>query len=424
MKRHPRRTFVQALGAGLVGAGLFGALRPTFAGPGGATAKRLVIFFSPNGTVHKHWRPQGSGSNFSFPAGSILEPLAAHQKDLIVLDGIDFAGVDNHEAGMAAMLTGGGGASTATGGKSLDQFVAAQLGQDDRFSSLELGVQTSAWGGNVQTRMSYSGPGAYVPPDDDPVSVYTRMFGPIGGTPAEMDVAKARRAAILQAVTGDLDALRKRAGSVEGKKLDEHEAALKKLQTGMSTGQSCTAPAAPMAGAIYDNDRFPTLGTSQMELLTLALACGMTRVASIQWAHTVAPTVMSWLGIGEGHHSLSHSDDGNTAGVASFVKAERWFAAQFGALIDLLKATPAPEGGTLFESTIVMWCKELGDSRLHDCKSVPFVLAGGGAFTPGRYLQLGGVPHNKLLVSVSRAMGLDLDTFGDPQKSQGPLDGL
>ena len=101
-----------------------------------------------------------------------------------------------------------------------------------------------------------------------------------------------------------------------------------------------------------------------------------------------------WLGIGEGHHSLSHIDDGNAAGIAQFVQAERWYAEQFSYLLDSLKATPDPEGGTLFDSTLVVWCKELGDGRLHDCKSVPWVLAGGGGSFPlGRYLSFGGAPH-------------------------------
>ncbi len=423
MKRFSRRSFVQGLGLGLAAAsGLFGRQGVTLAGPGSPTAKRLIVFFSPNGTIHKHWRPQGEGANFTFAPGSILEPLAPHKQRLIVLDGLDFAGADNHEGGMAAMLTGGGGAGTATGGKSLDQFVASQIGQNDRFSSLELGVQTSAWGGSVQTRMSYAGPGSFVPPDDDPVSVYTRMFGPTLGSPGEVDQEKARRTAILAAITGDLDVLEARAGAGEHAKLEEHRAALEKVKLGLSGDKSCAAPAPPEQGAIWDNDRFPTIGQAQMQLAVLALACGMTRVATVQWAHTVAPTVMSWLGVGDGHHSLSHSDDGNTTGVSAFVKTERWFAERFGDLLGLLAQTPAPEGGMLLDSTIVLWCKELGDSRLHECKSVPFVMTGGGVFTGGRYLKAGGAPHNKLLTSITRAMGLDIPTFGDPQKSQGALD--
>ncbi|MEZ4314745.1 MAG: hypothetical protein R3F14_42560 [Polyangiaceae bacterium] len=37
----------------------------------------------------------------------------------------------------------------------------------------------------------------------------------------------------------------------------------------------------------------------------------MTRVASIQWNHTVGPAVFSWVEPG-GPSLLSHMDDGNT----------------------------------------------------------------------------------------------------------------
>ncbi len=416
-----RRRFLSGMGAALVAAPALGLLGRDLRAEVATPARRLIVFFSPNGTIHKHWRPTGSGVNFSFPAGGILEPLAPHKSRLIVCDGLDFQGVENHEAGMATMLTGGGGLGTETSGKSIDQYVASRLGQADRFPSLELGVQTSAWGGGVQTRISYSGPGQYVPPDDSPKSVFTRMFGDAVGGPAELDAALARKKSILDLLRGELGTLRGKVSADERAKLDEHLESLKKIESGLE-GPLCAPPSAPPQVGIYDNDAFPTIGKSQMDLLVLALACDMTRVASVQWNHTVGPVVMSWAGVAEGHHGLSHSDDANTKGVADFVATERWYAEQFGYLLDRLATTADPQGGMLLDSTVVLWCKELGDGRLHDCKSVPFVLAsGGGGLATGRYLNFGGTSHNRLLVSICHALGLDNNTFGDPTKGTGPL---
>ncbi len=419
---HPnRRRFLAGIGASLIAAPILGTLsRKTHAA---TAARRLVVMFSPNGTIHKHWRPSGTGKSFSFPAGSILEPLAPHQNRVIVCDGLDFIGAENHEAGMAAMLTGGGGAGTATNGMSLDQYVAKQIGQAERFSSLEFGVQTSAWGGNTQTRMSYSGPGLFVPPDDSPKSVFTRMFGDAVGGPGQIDAALARKKSILDLVSGEINSLRTQVGTEERVKLDEHLEALRKVENGLQ-GPSCTAPAAPPSVGTYDNDAFPTIGQLQMDLLVMSLACGMTRVASLQWNHTVGPVVMTWAGVSEGHHGLSHSDDGNASAVAAFVATERWYASQFAYLIDKLSTTPDPDGGNLIDTTVLLWCKELGDGRMHDCKSVPFVLAGGGGLTTGQYLNFGGKSHTQLLVSVCQALGLSNTTFGDPSKGSGTLPGL
>ncbi|WP_438017344.1 DUF1595 domain-containing protein [Sorangium sp. So ce315] len=79
MNRISRRRFAAGLGAGLLAARFLG--RNNHLRADGGTARNLVVFFSPSGTHHHLWRPQCSGSSFSFPAGSILEPLAAHRSD-------------------------------------------------------------------------------------------------------------------------------------------------------------------------------------------------------------------------------------------------------------------------------------------------------------------------------------------------------
>jgi hypothetical protein len=419
-----RRAFTAGLGAALLAApfvGLLGRARRAGAATG-VRAKRLVVFFTPNGTVPARWRPTGSETSFSFPAGSILEPLAAHRQKLVVVEGLQFVGANNHEGGMAAMLTGMGSASDESRGMSVDQYVAAAIGGTTRLRSLELGVQTSAWGGSVQTRMSYSAAGQYAPPDDSPRGVYSRLYG--DAMPGGADRVLARRQSVLDAVKSDLGELRGRLGSEEQHKLDQHLTSLRELERQLGGG-SCTGGTPVADLPIHANDNFPAIGRTQMDLLVASLACGATNVASIQWAHTVAPTVFTWIGLSEGHHALSHMDDGNTAGVAAFVQAERWFATQFGYLLDKLAAAPDPEGGgSLLDTTLVVWAKEMGDSRAHVCTEVPFVLAGGGAFTPGRYLRTSGAAHAKLLVSICQAMGLNNTTFGNPAAGSGPLAGL
>jgi hypothetical protein len=273
--------------------------------------------------------------------------------------------------------------------------------------------------------MSYSGPGAFVPPDDDPASVYRRMFGELLGDPAAADALRLRRQSVLDVVRDDIADLRQKVGAPEREKLDAHLEALRRVETGLSGVAGCAEPPAPAPMSPYDNAQFPEIGRVQMDLLGTALACDMTRVASIQWTHTVAPTVFSWMGLSEGHHSLSHSDDNNTAGVAGYVQAERWYTEQFVHFLQRLKEIPEADGsGTLFDTTLVVWCKELGDGRLHDCLSVPFVMTSGGRFRVGRYVDFGGAPHQKLLVSICQAMGLTNPTFGDPSYGTGPLEGL
>jgi hypothetical protein len=429
MIRIGRRQFTAGLGASLLASPLLGLLSGE-ARAAAQQAKRLIVFFSPNGTVHNHWRPSGTETEFSFPAGSILEPLARHQSKLLICEGIDFVEVDNHEAGMSNMLTGGGTAGSPSGGLSVDQYVASKIGQGSRFQSLEFGVQTSAWGAARSTRMSYSAPGVFASPEDSPRNAFQRLFGALGGDTTTTDKLLRRRKSILDLVRGEMNDLAQRVGAPEKQKLEQHLEALRQTERGLTEPVAlpgCPSATAPAPIDAMANGNFPAVGKAQIDLMVSALGCGMTRVASLQWAHTIAPQVFNWMGMGEAHHELSHKDDSNTSGVANFVKCERWFAEQFAYLLDALQAHPDLEtGGTLLDSTLVLWAKELGDSRLHTCRSVPFVLAGGSNsyFRFGRYLRFSGAPHQKLLTSVCHALGVTIDTFGDVTKASGPLSGL
>jgi hypothetical protein len=421
-----RRSLLQGLGIGLVAApfiNLLSAPGTRAAGPG---ARRLIVFFSPNGTVPQHWRPEGTETDFTFPVGSILEPLTPVQDKVIVVDGLDFFGADNHEGGMAAMLTAGGSLADPSAGMSVDQYVAAKIGQDTRFASLEFGVQTSAWGAGIQTRMSYAGPGAFVSPDDDPGHVYGRLFGDFMGGDDAAAALRARRQRVVDLLVDEATALRARLGTEERPKLDAHLEALAKVEKGLM-GSGCAAPDAPDPVNVGDNASFPAITAAQIDMMVTALACDMTRVASLQCSHTVSPMVPTWLGIADGHHSLSHIDDSNVAGVQQFVQAERWFAEQFAYLVQKLADTDEADGtGKMLDNSVVLWAKEMGDSRLHTCKGVPFVLAGGasGQWKTGRYLKTAGESHARLLVSLCQAMGLDIDSFGNPAAGTGPLPGL
>jgi len=418
-----RRKFLAGLGASLLAAPycrlLSGEALAQEAG-----ARRLLIFFSPNGTVHQHWRPDGAEEAYSFPTGSILEPLSHLRDQLLVIDGLDFHNGNNHEGGMAAMLTNGGGQATQTRGQSIDQYVAGHIGGDTRFSSLEFGVQTSAWGGSSQTRMSYAGPGTYVTPDDNPLNVYNRMFEGMLGDASQAQRLRERRLSVLDIAGEELLDLHSRVGVAERLKLESHMESLYSVEQSLAEVGGCDPGVPPEALAVYENDNFPAIGRAQMDLAVTALACDMTRVASIQFSHTVGPAVFSWLGVTDGHHSLSHAGDENATGVADFVATERWYAEQFAYLVEQMMATPDPEtGGSLLDSTVVVWAKELGDGRLHTCEDVPFVIAGdgAGAFRTGRYVQCGGQYHSKLLVSLCGAMGLNNETFGDPGAGTGGL---
>jgi hypothetical protein len=151
-------------------------------------------------------------------------------------------------------------------------------------------------------------------------------------------------------------------------------------------------------------------------------------VATLQYTNSVGQPHMKWLGIDEGQHSLSHEPNSNTAAQDKLTRINAWYAGEIAHLAQRLSETPEPGGsGSLLDHTTILWTNELGEGNSHSHEHIPWVLIGGGlGFQTGRALEFPGVPHNRLLVSLARAMGHDsLVRFGNPDYcGDGPLEGL
>lgn len=418
--RNTTASFLTPLAANLLG--------PKKKAQAAAGPKRLVVFFTPNGTKHDSYWPTGSGRNFDFAPGSILEPLKDLKSQLLILKGVNIKTQVNHEPGQVTMLTGvAGNTLGATSGQSVDQWVSSRIGASDAVPNLALGALTDVWGANAQTRMLY-GPGhKMIHPDQNPANTYQKLFaGRTGQTTGQVSAALRRRKSVLDVLKGELAQLKTEVAALdktEQEKLHAHTEAffaMEKRLTGAGTPSSCAQPAAVAQMDVNSHDNFPAVARAQLDMMALALGCGLTRVASMQMAHTVGPLTMTWLGQKQAHHELSHQKN------ADFVTAERWYAGQFAYLCKALAALPEPgEEGTVLDNTLVVWSKEIADGNLHDGLNVPWVLAGASKhFDTGRYLDMGGEPHNKLLVSIATAMGAPTPTFGSDAYGAGGLPGL
>ena len=121
-------------------------------------------------------------------------------------------------------------------------------------------------------------------------------------------------------------------------------------------------------------------------------------------------------------HYGPHHDDARRE-YHDYVLQRRWFVSQYAALLDALKARPEGDG-TMLDYSLVFCGSEIGDGNTHLHDNMPFLLAGrgGGTLTPGRLLQFGYARHANLYISMARAMGQNLDAFGDT--SDGPLPGV
>ena len=191
-------------------------------------------------------------------------------------------------------------------------------------------------------------------------------------------------------------------------------------------GDNCEIPPTPPGDAPDDANTMHLISQQQLDLMVMALACDVTRVASLQYSNGRNHTQFPWLGAAcPTATSCPHAGDTDSVAWAEWSTREAWFAEQFAYLLGRLQSIPEGEG-TMLDHTVVLWANELAQGNTHSHDRMPFVLAGsaGGTLPTGRLLNFGGVSHNDMLVSLLNLFGLEHTTFGDPQHCTGPLTGL
>ncbi len=399
--------------------------------------KRLVIMFSPNGIVPSTFWPDEAGELKGFK--EILSPLEPYRDRTLTLHGVcdKIRGDgDSHMRGIGCLLTGielfpgniQGGSDTPAGwssGKSIDQelktFLQGQPATHTRFGSLEFGVvvpdRADTW-----SRMVYSGPNKPVAPIDDPYQMLTKLYGNV----ADRETLKS----VLNELQTDLDKLKSVVGSEDRHLLEEQATFVRDMELELAESQATSlGHAIPQLepGIRESNDNLPKICQMQIDLLVHSLASDFTRVATLQITNSVGQAKMTWLGIDENHHTLSHEPDSNADAQTKLTKINKWYCEQLAYLTKKLAETPEPGGsGSLLDNTQIVWTNELGQGNSHTLDNIPFVLVGGGFdYKLGRCLKYDKVPHNRLLLSFAHGMGHMLDRFGNPDYcSDGPLSGL
>jgi hypothetical protein len=456
----PRREILRALGLGAAVGPILPLLNAS--GAEGVFPKRLLLVYEPDGAPAKDyntvfdWKPQGSETDFTL--SEIHKPLEAMRSKLVVPWGLKLSAGgagENHAFGMAGLWTastlsepsaganfdGGNGHRTGWGsGPSIDQVIAKDFGPnkpylraaDDAspetlFRSVQLGVE--CLDPTSLNRMIYAGADQPLHPEVNPKSAFDRLFkGVMPQAPTEpvADTGaaareEARQRAVVDLVASDLGRLRTRLGSEDFAKVDAHLEALSALErriggnpTGTPAGLSCAVPTAP-AGGGYD------VKIKQMtDVAVAALSCDVTRVMSLQWSYAFSHIKHSWIGLGD-HHNYSHDGQDRRAELTAI---DNWYAKQVLYLLQQLDSVK--EGnGTLLDNTLVVVGRELG-STAHRMERTPFIMAGGGSFgvKTGRWLSFDGQPHAKLLVSIGKLMGLEMNSFGNRDKDSGSLTGI
>lgn len=445
--RLSRRHLLRAASGAVLALPLLPSLRGSARADVTLAPKRFVTMYTPNGVIHEAWWPTNVASETSFDLNTSHAPLAPHKDRLLLLGGVQLKVATDanapggpHQRGIGGLFTNtklgegvfmdgcGRTAGWATG-ISVDQRVANVIGTMSPVPSLQLGVRATE--NDVQGRISYSGAGTPLPPLATPLDVYTAVFQnflpPVGGS--DQDAAKAllsQRKSVLDAVASEFAPLQARLSSQDKQTLDAHLSLIRDVERRLSLGvTNCDKPAQPGTLDPVSETDMPSIAEQQLDLLAIAFACDLTRVASFEISTALNRIRYPWVNsLGEGH-TLSHQGSADPDAMAQLTARQVWHSSLLARLLDRL-ASITEGDGTVADNTLVMWGNEVSMGTTHSHDNMPFVLAGGRwAFRTGRYVQYTDNPgHGGLLVSVLNAMGVPDTAFGDPEYSSGPLSGL
>ncbi len=431
MRNHTtRRQFLRKLGVGSA-ALPFVCNLPSLAFAQNATRKqRLVVIFSPNGTVPWNFWPDEEGEDFTVK--EILTPLADYKEKMLVLHGLNDklrGDGDSHMRGIGCLLTGielfpgniQGGSHTPAGwatGLSIDQEIKNYLQSKEetrtRFGSLEFGVcvpdRADTW-----TRMVYTGANRPVAPIDDPYQMFDKLYG------RRQDEESLR--SVLDDLQEDLQRVSASVSAADRQLIEEHTTFVREMERELQASRdSDVGHAVPELepGVDDENDNMPTITKMQIDLMVNSFQADFTRIATLQITNSVGQPRMKWLGIEEGHHELSHEDNENVEAHDKLTRINKWYCEQMAYLVKKLDETPEPgTDGSMLDNTLIVWTNELGQGNSHTLDNIPFVLVGNGLdFRMGRSIKFGGVAHNRLLVSLAHGFGHHIEGAPRPRLAQ------
>jgi len=414
MSRSSRREFVQRVGLAALFSPFMSLVKTAPASAAALGKAKYLLVFYTNGTDPAAWTPAGSTAD-RLVFSAMTEPLAPLRPNLVLVEKLSSMGTaDNHAA--PGGLTGQGYSGQTR--ISIDQFIADRLrsaGVVTPIPSLILGsVRTEQQNSFYRDNQPLS-------PIFSPVAAYDAIFGAVGGVSPNL---LRRRKSSLDLVRGELGQLSGQLGSQERRKMELHVESIRAVEKRLASGggAACAAGTRPPEAS---QDLLAS--AAHVDLAVTAFACDITRVASIQFGHHQNTQVsLAEVGNpGNWHNDFIHGDNPRTR----LTNLERWLALQFVAAANKLKSLPAPTGGgTLFDQTLMVWARDMGDAVAHNGNDMRFVFSGGaGGFlvtSPnGRYVDGGGQAHQRALTTCAAAMGVtDFAGFGDVNVSRTPLD--
>lgn len=438
---HQRRRFLKGAGISIALPALE-AIRSTAAKaangqPGPPT--RAAFIYVPNGAQQDHWFPTGTGKEFQL--SSTMKSLEPVKDQIQVIKGLDHQhaesgpdGAGDHARANATFLTGMRARKTSSSnihvGQSIDQLIAQSVGQQTKFSSLELtcdgirksGRCDSGYSCAYQYNISWRTPVTPMTPEPNPRNVFERLFGnqdPQGNR--DLDRRRSEQKSILDFVLEDASQLRKQLSASDHRKVDEYVSGIREIEQRIERIE--TFPSGKLKDfAVADQsvpEGIPQNYTEHIdvmfELLALAFQTDTTRVATLLLAHDGSNRNFPELGFQEGHHNLTHRQEDEDAR-EKVAQIDVYYMKRLARFLQRLRDTKDADDTSLLDNSMIVYGSGIADANRHTHDNLPLILAGNGRgrLDSGRVVDAGSQPMSNLFLSLADQMGVQaVDRFGD-----------
>jgi len=437
-----RRGFLRGLGAA-VSLPALEAFRPLMAqGVSRAMATtasgaplRMAYLYIPNGVNLEHWRPDGTAS--SYKMGRTFEPMERHRENFQIFTGFEqqFAtaggdGPGDHARGTATFLTSARARKTAGSdinlGVSIDQVAAQAVQNLTRLPSLELsadGVRKSGhcdsgYSCAYQFNLSWRSENQPMTPESKPRAVFERLFGAgdVRERAKSIGMRQATKKSMLDFIEADAKALHKHLGRTDQHKLDEYLTGVREIEKQVEKIEAMGLPPDPgVAAPKGEPENYQEHMRLMFDMMVLAFKTDSTRISTFLMAHDGSNRSFKEIGVSDGHHNISHHQ-GKKDNLDKIAKIDRFYMEQLAYFLDRLKSTEDVDGKSLLHNSMIVYGGCISDGNRHNHDDLPIVVAGhaGGAFKPGRHVELGeNVPMANLYLRMLEEFGVKERRFGD-----------
>jgi len=426
MKRHiSRRTVLRGIGA-TVALPFLDAMVPALTATAQTAANptpRFGVVFVPLGERPGYWTPKTVGADFEMT--TILQPLEKYRNYMTVVSELCNP-LDGHAVSVAAWLSGSVPfrtiAENVRAGVTIDQVIAAKVGQDTPFPSLELATEDfTGWIGGCDTAyscaymntISWKNATTPLPMEINPRVVFERMFGRPGTKAQRLERMQENRS-ILDSVREDVTDLEKKLGTKDRTRLGDYLDNLREIEARIQKAEKQTATSVTLPDApVGIPEAFDDHARLMYDLMAVAYEANVTRVVTYMKSRDASQRVYPNIGVMEPHHAMSHHGN-NQEKLAGLVKVNTYHMTLFANFLDRLKSTPDGDG-SLLDHTLILYGSGMSESDTHSRLNLPTLLVGGGSgrMKGNRHIQEAKeTPIANLMLSLANKFDIPMEKFG------------